>query len=58
MTYDFHCRDAGAPSCGAHITADTEQELRDKLTEHLRKHDVNQPNETLLDHLVASAEQR
>lgn len=58
MSYDFHCRDAGAPSCRGHITAETEQELRDKLAEHLRKHDVDQPNETLLDHLVASAEQR
>ncbi|GAA5106750.1 DUF1059 domain-containing protein [Haloechinothrix salitolerans] len=58
MTYDFHCRDAGAPSCGTHIKAESEQELREKLTEHLRKHDVETPNETLLDHLVASAEQR
>ncbi len=58
MSYDFHCRDAGAPSCGAHIKAESEEELREKLTEHLRKHDVETPNETLLDHLVASAEQR
>lgn len=58
MSYDFHCRDAGATSCGAHITAGSEAELREKLAEHLRKHDVETPNETLLDHLVASAEQR
>ncbi|MPY80603.1 MAG: DUF1059 domain-containing protein [Actinophytocola sp.] len=58
MSYDFRCRDAGAPTCGGHITAESEQELRDKLTAHLRKHGVDTPNETLLDHLVASAERR
>jgi predicted small metal-binding protein len=55
VRYDFHCVDAGAPSCRGHVKADSEEELRAKLTEHLKKHDVHEPNDTLLDHLVAVA---
>lgn len=58
MSYDFHCTDAGAPTCRGHVTADSEEELRAKLAEHLRAHGVEKPNDTLMDHLVASAEQR
>lgn len=58
MRYEFRCVDAGAPSCRGHIKADSEEELRSKLTRHLEKHDVQQPNDTLLDHLVAVTDQR
>lgn len=56
MPYDFRCVSAGAPTCRGHIKADTEEDLRVKLAEHLKKHDVDEPNDTLLDHLVSVAE--
>jgi len=55
MGYELRCADAGAVSCGAKVSAATEEELRAKVTEHLKKHDVPVPNETVMDHLVASA---
>lgn len=54
MTYEFRCADAGAPTCAGHLTASNEDELRDKLLQHLARHEVT-PNATLVDHLVASA---
>ncbi len=58
MRYEFRCQDAGAPTCGGRARADTEEELRPKLMQHLRKHGVDRPNETLLAHLVAVSEER
>lgn len=56
MAYEFSCHDAGAVTCGAKVSAGSEEELRAVLVEHLAaKHKVSAPNETLLDHLVASA---
>lgn len=52
MSYEFRCVDAGAPTCSGHLTAGTEEELRDKLAQHLKRHKV-EPNATVLDHLVA-----
>ncbi|MGH4022211.1 MAG: DUF1059 domain-containing protein [Pseudonocardiaceae bacterium] len=52
MTYHFRCVDAGAPSCWGSVRASTEQELRDKLAQHLARHGVTVPNETLMDHLI------
>ena len=56
MSYRFNCAAAGAVTCGCKVTADSEEELRAVLADHLvKKHKVSAPNETLLDHLVASA---
>lgn len=35
------------------VNADSEEELRAKLTQHLRHHGVTRPNDTLVDYLVA-----
>lgn len=53
MSMVFRCVDAGAPSCGARIKARDEEELTAKLTAHLKKHGVDVPDETVLDHLRA-----
>lgn len=53
MTYTFRCVDAGAPTCSGRVTAETEEELRDKLIQHLTRHGVTTPNDTLVDYLVA-----
>jgi predicted small metal-binding protein len=59
MGYELRCRDAGAASCGVKITAATEEELKAKAVEHLaRRHGVDTPNETILDHLLAVARER
>ena len=59
MGYELRCKDAGAVSCGGRITADTEDELKAKAVEHLaRRHGVEEPSETVLDHLLAVAEER
>lgn len=58
MAYEFRCADAGDSTCGATFTAQTEQELRDKLTEHLRhRHRVSTANDTILAHLLAVTKQ-
>ena len=55
MTYHFRCAQAGAPSCRGQVRAETEEELREKLAQHVAiKHGVT-PNETLIDHLVQVA---
>jgi predicted small metal-binding protein len=59
MDYELRCRDAGAVSCGGVISAPTEEELKARAVEHLAKrHGVDTPSETILDHLVAVAKQR
>ena len=41
MTKSFACRDAGVP-CRAKITAETEEELLEKVVEHAReKHGID-----------------
>jgi len=56
MSYQYSCAAAGAVTCGCKVTVNSEEELRTVLAEHLaKKHKVTTPNETLLDHLVASA---
>lgn len=56
MSYEYSCAAAGAVTCGLKVTVGTEEELRAALADHLaKKHKVSTPNETLLDHLVASA---
>jgi predicted small metal-binding protein len=59
VSYELRCADAGATSCGTRITATTEEELKAEAVEHLaRRHGVEAPSETILDHLVAVAKQR
>lgn len=58
MRYEFVCVDAGAPSCSGKARADTEEEMRQVIVAHLRKHKVTEPNETLVAHLLAVAEER
>jgi predicted small metal-binding protein len=54
--YDLRCRDAGALSCRGHIRADDEHEFKEKLVDHLAgKHDVEVPNDTIVDYLVSMA---
>lgn len=56
MSYQYSCASAGAVTCGLKVTVGSEEELRTALADHLAaKHKVSTPNETLLDHLVASA---
>lgn len=56
MSYEYSCAAAGAVTCGLKVTVSSEEELRAALADHLaKKHKVREPNETLLDHLVASA---
>lgn len=56
MSYQYSCAAAGAVTCGLTVTVSSEEELRSALADHLAtEHKVATPNETLLDHLVASA---
>jgi predicted small metal-binding protein len=56
VSYQYSCAAAGAYTCGCKVTVGSEEELRKVLADHLvKKHKVKAPNETLLDHLVASA---
>jgi predicted small metal-binding protein len=53
---EIHCRDAGAVSCRGHVTADDEEEFKQKLLAHLAKdHGVEHPNDTLVDYLMSLA---
>lgn len=53
MTHEFFCKQAGAISCGGHIKADSEEEFKSKLLDHLaKKHGVTEPNDTLVDYLM------
>lgn len=58
MSYEFKCQDAGAMSCWGSVSANSEDELRKELAEHVRNTHEVEPNATLLDHLVATAKQR
>jgi len=56
MTIDFNCKDAGAVSCGGHIKAESEDDFKVKLLDHLeKKHGVTEPNATLVDYLMSVA---
>ncbi len=57
MSYQYSCAAAGAVTCGLKVTVDNEEDLRAALADHLVKKHKAAPNETLLDHLVASATQ-
>ncbi len=57
--YEFRCADAGATSCGGRVAAQGEDELRKKLAKHVaKKHGIKEPNDTLVDHLVAVTRRR
>lgn len=52
MAYRFVCGDAGAPSCGARVRADSREELAQKIREHVRNAHNAEPNDTIVDYLV------
>ncbi|CAN5689311.1 hypothetical protein BH24ACT26_BH24ACT26_02580 [soil metagenome] len=59
MGHELYCKDAGAVSCGGHVTGADEAEFKSNLLAHLKdKHGVDKPNGTLVDYLVGVAETR
>lgn len=58
MPYEFRCEDAGA-ACSGHFKGATEQELEERVAEHLRKkHKVPQVTKTLRNFVRKVASQR
>jgi len=56
MTYQWACAEGGASACRGKITAESEEELRAGLLQHLlKKHNLDNPTDTIVDHLVATA---
>ncbi len=56
MGYEWACADGGAVTCRGTISAADEEELRAELLKHLeKKHGVDTPTKTIVDHLVAVA---
>lgn len=50
--YRHSCRNAGAEGCGYTITAGSEEELRQKVTDHARrKHNVQAMSDTIYNYL-------
>ncbi len=55
MGYEFACADAGAIGCHGKVKAADEAELQAKLLEHVKKkHGVDSPTQTIVDHLLAT----
>ena len=58
MAYEFRCTDAGA-SCGWSVRAESQEELLQKLSDHLRtKHKVKHVSKTLQNFALKVAHQR
>lgn len=51
---EFSCRDAGA-HCKGHVTATDDEDLKQKLSQHLKDVHKVEPNETLLTYLASTA---
>ncbi len=59
MPYEFRCANAGAEPCHGSFRADTEQELVEKVADHMRrKHNIKQFSTTLRNFILKKAEQR
>ncbi len=57
--YEHSCRRAGAEGCGFTARANSEEELRQKVTEHARKkHNVQVMTDTIYNYLASSAQQK
>ncbi|MDQ5874872.1 MAG: DUF1059 domain-containing protein [Actinomycetota bacterium] len=58
MAYEFSCVDAGA-ACRAHLKADTQEELVEKVADHLKnKHKVQHVTNTLANYAIKVAKER
>ena len=54
--YEHSCARAGAEGCGFTARANSEDELRQKVTEHARKkHNVQVMTDTIYNYLVSAA---
>ncbi len=54
--YEHSCKRAGAEGCGFTTTASSEDELRQKVTEHARKkHNVKVMTDTIYNYVLSSA---
>ncbi len=59
MAYEFRCADAGASSCRWRTTADNQEELLQKVGDHLRKkHKVTQVTKSLQNYALKAARER
>ncbi len=59
MPYEFRCADAGAEPCHGTVRAETEQELVEKVSDHMRKkHNIQQVSKTLQNFIRKTAKQR
>ncbi len=59
MPYEFRCADAGAAPCHGSVRAETEQELVEKVADHMReKHNIRQVTKTLQNFILRTAKQR
>ncbi len=59
MAYEFRCADAGADPCHGSFRAETQQELVQKVADHMRnKHNVQQFSKSLENLILKRAEQR
>ncbi len=59
MAYEFRCADAGAQPCHGSFRAETEQELVQKVADHMReKHNVQQVSQSLQNFILKTARQR
>ncbi len=59
MAYEFRCADAGADPCHGNFRAETEQELLEKVADHLRtKHNVQNVSKTLQNYILTKTEQK
>jgi predicted small metal-binding protein len=56
--YEHSCKRAGAEGCGFSTRANSEEELREKVTEHARKkHNVQTMTDTIYNYIVSAAKQ-
>ncbi len=56
--YEHSCKRAGAEGCGFTANASSEDELREKVTEHARKkHNVQTMTDTIYNYIVSAAKQ-
>ncbi|MDQ6873673.1 MAG: DUF1059 domain-containing protein [Actinomycetota bacterium] len=56
MGYQWACADGGAAACKGKIKATDEEDLRKQLLQHVKKkHGLDNPTATIVDHLVAVA---
>ncbi len=59
MAYEFRCADAGADPCHGSFRAETEQELLEKVADHLRtKHGVQNVSKTLQNYILKKTKQQ